>query len=608
MTLRWLRGVPQLAASVSSMLKLAWQTQPVIFILLVLLSGLQGVVPLGIAWLTKMLFDLLAIGLQGGLTPDLIHNLILILAGQAVLMLMNQMFGPANRYLNAEMGRKLRAAVQADVYNEISRFVGIAYFEDPEFHDTFRLASQGAQLGPSQSLVTLINLFQSILTLMGFIAILIAFSPLLGGLVGLAALPQLYAQLKIGRQRYALAFDQSPDERRIFYYGYILSSLQTAKEIRLFGLADYFLDSLLGTFKKVHLAKRRQDMHELRWSLLLKVLSTVISSSVFVVVVLQAFAGHLSLGDITLYTSAVRSVQGALSGIVLGLSDLIERTLFFTHYQNLKALPQPVRVADQPRRIPELVSGIELREVSFRYTEKHPWALRDVNLFIPAGRCLALVGLNGAGKTTLVKLLTRLYDPTEGKILWDEVDIREFAPEDLRRRMGVIFQDFMQYDLTAQENVGLGDVRHVEDIARVREAAKKAGVHGTLEKLPQSYQTMLSRIFGDDGFGTELSGGEWQKIALARMFMRGDANLIILDEPTAALDAEAERDIYSRSVELMYGRTTLLISHRFSTVRMADAIAVLEDGHITEYGPHEELLSLERTYARLYKMQAERYR
>lgn len=234
--------------------------------------------------------------------------------------------------------------------------------------------------------------------------------------------------------------------------------------------------------------------------------------------------------------------------------------------------------------------------------------LRDINLCIPAGQCLALVGLNGAGKTTLVKLLTRLYDPTEGQILWDGIDLREFDPVELRCHMGAIFQDFIRYDLTVQENIGLGDVERIKQSEAIRQAANKAGIHKLVERLPQGYDTILSRwlVGKDTGAGADLSGGEWQKIALARMFMR-DADMLMLDEPTAALDAQAEYDLYSSFVELMAGRTSLLITHRFSTVRMADAVAVLEQGQITEYGSHTELVARKGTYAHLYQMQAERY-
>jgi len=605
--LRWTRQIPQFARTILDMIRLAWQAQPAVFAGILLLTALQGALPLATAWLTKMLFDLLAGALTGSLTASLGRDILPLLIAQAILLIFNQMTIPASVYLDAEMGRRLTVTVESAMYEKMGSFVGMAYFETPEFYDTFRLASRGAQYGPAQSLNTLTTLFQNAITLTGFLGVLVAFDLLLASLVGLAALPELYMQLKIGRQRFGLAFDLSPDERRTFFYGYLLSGVEAAKEIRLFGLSDYLLKALSNTYQKIHARQRRQEQGELRLKLLLESLSTVVSSLAFVIVVLQAFASRLSLGDVTLYSNAVRSIQGALSGMVFALSRLSEHALFFTHYRKLMSLPQPVRVSIPGRPISALAGGIELRNLSFRYSEQHPWVLRNVNLLIPAGSCLALVGSNGAGKTTLVKLLTRLYDPTEGEILWDGVDIREFDPACLRRKMGVIFQDFMRYDFTAQENIGLGDVERVADIDHVRRAAQKAGVHATIESLPHGYQTMLSRMFAEDGYGVDLSGGEWQKIAIARMFVR-DADLLILDEPTASLDAQAEYEIYSRFIELVEGRTSLLISHRFSTVRMADVIAVLANGRIIELGTHNELIANMGTYAKLYNMQAERYR
>lgn len=589
------------------MLKLGWRVHKFIFVALILLSLLCGALPLTKAWLIKWLFDLLVASFQRGLQPDMMRQLVLVLIGQGVALIFGQMVTPTSNFLSSELGRRLTFTTQKDVYETINRFAGLAHFENPGSYDIFRLAVQGAQFGPLHTLRTLIHLVENFVTLSGFIGILVAYNLGLAALVTLAALPQLYAQLKFGRQRFELALDISPDERRVFYLGHLMSSAQPAKEIRLFGLGDHFLNSMLCTYSNIHRAQRLQEGYELRWKLGLEVFSALVSVGAFMVVVRQAFTGQLSLGDVTLYTSAVSSLQGALSVIVFALSNLNENALFFSHYQQLKEMSQPVKVASVPLSVPSLTSGIELRNVSFRYSENHPWVLRNVNLFIPAGQSLALVGLNGAGKTTLVKLLSRLYDSTEGKILWDGEDIREFDPEELRQHMAVILQDFTRYDFTAHENIALGDVKHIEDTHYIQKAAEKAGIHKAIEGLPRGYQTNLSRMFGANADGVDLSGGEWQKIALARIFMR-KADLFILDEPTAALDVQTEHELYSRLRKLSNGNTSLFISHRFSMLNLVDKTAVIEGGQIIEYGTHEELRNLGGTYARLYSMQAENYK
>jgi ATP-binding cassette subfamily B protein len=382
--------------------------------------------------------------------------------------------------------------------------------------------------------------------------------------------------------------------------------MQFAKELRLFGLGEYFLGAFRDMNSEIHTLQRQQQGHELKWQTVLSLLSSITASAAFAFVIVDALRGRIGIGDVTLYVSAVASLQAAFFGVVFALASLHESMLFYQHLTKLLLLPETLPVADPPCTVPVLRHGIEVRNVSFRYGDEHSWVLRHLDMTIPAGECVALVGRNGAGKSTLVKLLTRLYDPIEGEILWDGIDIRSFDPAELRQRMGTVFQDFSQFDLTVHQNIGLGDVGQVGDLERVRAAAVMAGVDNLIDSLPQGYQTNLSRWLIADGHAIELSGGEWQKIALARMFMR-NARVLLLDEPTAALDAQAEHDVHRRIARITAGRTCLLITHMLSTVRMADKVAVLEGGKIAEWGTHSELLSLNGTYAKLYNIQAERY-
>jgi ATP-binding cassette, subfamily B, bacterial len=601
------------AIAVFDMIKTAWQAHPLSFICLFLIEGFQGLVPIAFVWITKTLFDLLAKSFQTGSFAELPEYLILILGLQVLLSIFTQLTAHMGVYLNNELTRRLTLSVQSRVYEKINGLQGIAPFETSHFYDAIQLAAQGAQFGPSQILSTLTSLVKSIITLISFIGILIAFSPLLAGLVILAALPQLYAQIKMGGQRHKILFQTTPKERQANYYGHVLTAADFSKEIRLFNLGEYFLKAFQRLSLEVHGIQRRQQMRETWWRSGLSLLSSLVSSGTFIVVILQAFSGRLSLGDITLYTSAGEIIQAALYAIISAIASVNEGILFFTRYTDLLALAQPISIPLISRPALPLITSIEFRDVSFKYSDEHPWILRNFSLSLPAGQCVALVGLNGAGKTTLIKLLTRMYDPTEGSILWDGIDIREFDPVDFRRHIGAIFQDFVQFDLTAFENIALGDIHRLENSGFVdthefvHQAAGKADIHEVLTNLPQGYETILSRWLTEDGHGVDLSGGEWQKVALARMLMR-NADVLILDEPTAALDPQAEFDIYNKFMGLVDGKTSFLISHRFSTVRMANVIAVLEDGKISEYGSHEQLLSLGGTYAKLYAMQADRYK
>lgn len=604
----WFSSARKFVIAALSMIIMPWQAQPLCFVGLIIVIILQGLVPLGTAWVMKVLFDLLSQNiLYHQATSSFISRLILLLCAQGGLIIVSQVIGPLAQYLHSELERQLHLKVQTTIYRKLNSFAGLSYFEDSHIQNTIQLALRSAHESSLQSLSIATNLLQGIVTVMTFLGVLIVFNSLLAGVIVIAVLPQLYIELRFSKQRFGVAFDNSPKERLASYYGQALSWIAFAKEIRLFNLGDYFLQSFTQITREIQQTQRVQQHRELRWQLPLSLLASIVTTGAFVVVIWQAFVEHFSVGDVALYISAVVSVQSALLSIVGALSVMKESTLFYQRYLDLLALSQPLPLSASVQKVPILISGIQLHDVSFRYSNDDPWVLRHVNLFLPAGQCLALVGINGAGKTTLIKLLARFYDPTEGQILWDGIDIRAFDPQELRQHMAAIFQDFAHYDLTAQQNIGLGNIALMEMSDVVQQAAKKADIHERILAFPQGYQSFLGRWLAYPNAGVELSGGEWQKIALARLFMR-DAALLILDEPTASLDAQAEYDLYSHFRELMRGRTSLLITHRFSTVRMADQIVVLEHGYITEFGTHDELLSLQGTYAALYTRQAESYR
>lgn len=595
-----LRVLPQMAL-------LLLRAQPWYVLALIVIQGAQGLTPLFTAWITKELFDLLARTVQQRHTAaNTLPFFLLLLAAQAGTVLVSQVLAPPGQYFQNRLNLKLSTMIKTRAYQKIAGFVGLAYFEDPSFHDSIQIVTNNAQIGPQQLLSTSITLFESCITIGSFLGVLLAFQPVMALMILLAVLPQLYAQVRFSSQRFGLILTQTLKERLAAYYGQVLTWIDFAKEVRLFALGPYFLRKYVRTLEETTRTQVKQQTRELRWNALLAALAALVSGGMSLYVALQTFFGRLSLGDMALYLSAVSSLQTTLLGAILALTNMPESARFFRQYLSLLALPQPLLISPTPQPVEPLRTGIEFRQVSFRYSDQHPWILRHVDLFMPACQCLALVGLNGAGKTTLVKLLARFYDPTEGQILWDGVDIREFDPAELRQHLGAIFQDFAHYDLSVYENIGLGEVSQIEDPLRIEEAARKAGIHEHIEHLPLGYESILSRMLARPEESVDFSGGEWQKLALARMFLR-HAGLLVLDEPTASLDAQAEYELYQQFHQVMRGRTCLLITHRFSTVRMADHIAVLEHGQITEYGTHAELLARKDTYAKLYTMQAESY-
>ncbi|RAS66039.1 ATP-binding cassette subfamily B protein [Lentzea atacamensis] len=572
----------------------------------VVLCLLGGVVPLAAAWCTKILLDGLAA--DGGWA-----TLVPWAVALAVTGLVSGLLPVATEYLKQRLDRAVAVLTMDRLYQAMGRLTGLARMEDPRFRDKLQLAQQTGRSGPGQLVDDGLGAVQAAVTAGGFLGTLVVLNAGMAVIVLLAAVPALIAHLRLSRARAEVLWSITPAERREVFYAELLSSLDAAKELRLLGLGDLFRRRMLVELTAAHAVVEGQDRRDARVRGLLAGLTALVSAAGLVWSVWLAAAGSLSIGDVAMFVAAVAGVQSASQSLVHNLASAHHSVLLFHHYREIESQPADLPVAAVPQPVPPLRHGIELRNVWFRYADDQPWVLCGVNLTIPHGSAFALVGLNGAGKSTIVKLLCRFYDPCRGAILWDGVDLRSFSPEDLRAHIGAVFQDYMRYDLSAAENIGVGDVSSMDDRGRAVAAAQRAGAHDAVTALPRGYDTLLSRMFFDEAdredpeTGVLLSGGQWQRLALARAFLRDRRDLMILDEPSSGLDAQAEHEVHSSLRRHREGATSVLISHRLGTIRDAGVIAVLTGGQISELGTHDELLALGGDYARLFRLQASGY-
>jgi ATP-binding cassette subfamily B protein len=477
-------------------------------------------------------------------------------------------------------------------------------FEDATFYD--KLERARSQTAGRTALMTLVlTQAQDIITIIFLALGLVAFNPWLILILVMAVIPSFIGETKFNNDSYSLSRSWTPQRRELDYLRYIGASNETAKEIKIFGLEDFLAKRFERISKEYYLANRTLAVRRAAWGSLFSALGTMSYYAAYIFVVWQAIIGLISIGTLTFLAGSFSRMQGYLQGIVSRFSRIGEMALYLRDlFDFLEMKSTFLSNEDSTLKIPRPIQqGFVFENVGFKYPESEKWALRHLSFTLHPGEKLALVGENGAGKTTLVKLLARLYEPTEGRILLDGRDLSEYHPEDLRQQIGVIFQDYMRFMFSAAENIAVGNIESRADQDRIESSAEKSLANDVIEQLPNKYNQMLGKRFSD---GVELSGGQWQKVALARAYMR-DAQLIILDEPTSALDARAEHEVFIRFAELMKGKSAVLISHRFSTVRMADNILFLEYGQILEQGSHEELLAKGGRYAELFHLQAKGY-
>jgi ATP-binding cassette, subfamily B, bacterial len=583
-------------------LELVWSTNRRLTVALALLTLIAGVLPASVAYIGSLIVDAVAKGMQAGAATDPARVVALVVLEGALIAAIaaaQRGLSLCQSLLRAQLGQRVNVMIL-----EKALTLNLRHFEDAEFYDKLTRARREASTRPLSLVTRTFGLVQNGISLVSYGVLLSRFSPWAVAVLLLAGLPAFIAETKFSGDAFRLFRWRSPETRMQIYLETVLAREDHAKEVKLYGLGPRLLERYRDIFRRLYKEDRALTIRRDAWGFGLGLIGTIALYAAYAWIAISTVRRVITLGQMTMYVALFRQGQSAVSAILSAIGGMYEDNLYLsTLYEYLETeVPEPAGAAT---RGPHPQDGIRFEDVSFTYPEAEQPALEHIDLHLTPGSSLALVGENGSGKTTLIKLLTRLYQPTSGRILLDGRDLAEWDEQALRERIGVIFQDFTRYQMLVGENVGAGDERYFEDEIRWRQAAEKGMASEFIETLPAGYQTQLGKWFKD---GRELSGGQWQKIALARAFMRTRADILVLDEPTAAMDAQAEADIFEHFRQLAKERITILISHRFSTVRMADQIAVLDRGRIVECGSHEELMRLNGRYAHLFTLQARGYR
>ncbi len=582
---------------------MVWNTSPGITSATVLLRLVLAVIPVGQLWVGKLIIDQVVRSITGraGTPPG--NRIWVLLSYEIALAILSDLLSRAVNLCDSLLGDKFTNYVSLRLM-EHAADLDLVSFEDPVFYDKLDRARRQttARLG---MLAVLAGMGQQSLTLLSLSAAVVTFSPWFLVLLVAAVIPAFLGETRFAMLAYSILYRWTPERRELDYLRMLGASSQSAKEVKVFGLGHYLAERSRVLFERFYHENKALAIKRAVTGSLLNLLPTAGYYAAYVLILVRTMAGALSVGSLTFLVGAFARSRTLIESLFSSLNNIAEQALYikdlFDFFETKPGIVSPPDALPPPRPIR---SGFEFRRVSFAYPGSERRVLRDVSFRFDAGERIALIGENGAGKTTLVKLLARLYDPTGGAILLDGVDLREYDVDALRGEIGVIFQDYMRYDMLARENIGMGRIEELGNQARIESAARKSLAEPLIAQLPNGYEQMLGRRFEE---GVDLSVGQWQKIALARAYMR-DAQVLILDEPTASLDARAEYEVFLRFADLTRDKMAVLISHRFSTVRMADRILVLSEGELIEQGTHQQLVALGGRYAELFELQAAGYR
>ncbi|WP_417611873.1 ABC transporter ATP-binding protein [Owenweeksia hongkongensis] len=580
--------------------KMIWHTSPGMTLGNVLLRIVKAAIPVIMLWVGKLIID--EIVFQIAQENKDFHNIWIYLAMELGLALFSDIINRGITLLDSLLGDLFSNETSVNLIHHAAT-LDLYQFEDSKFYDKLERARRQTNSRTALMSQTLTQL-QDIITIIFFTVGLIAFKPLLIVILFIAIIPSFLGETTFSERSYSLTRSWTPQRRELDYLRYIGASDETAKEIKIFGLQSFISQRFKKLAEEYYKANKKLATSRAFWGSLLTAVGTVAYYGAYVYIVIDTVNGDISLGKLTFLAGSFLQMRNMLQSIMNRFSQIAESALYLQDlFDFFELRPQIISKSSNPKIPDPILQGFTFENVSFKYPGSERYSLKNLNFHLKAGEKLALVGENGAGKTTLVKLLSRLYEPTEGRILLDGVDLSEYDIVDLRKNVSIIFQDFVKFQLKADENIAIGNINQLQKQKLIEDSADKSLANTVIDKLPERYQQFLGKRF--EG-GVELSGGEWQKIALARAYM-GEAQLMILDEPTSALDARAENEVFIRFSELITGRTAVLISHRFSTVRMADRILFLENGELIELGSHDELLAKDGKYAALFKLQAKGY-